>query len=120
MQPEAPALLWDARRAAGLTRDFVVGRDFADYERDPMVRSAVERQFQIIGEALNRLRRIDPATAEGVPDLSRVVAFRNILVHGYATIDDALVWEAATTQVKAWPNRWIGCWRVLRRSEDRT
>lgn len=40
-------------------------------------------------------------TAERVPDLSRIVAFRNVLVHGYATIDDALVWEVATTRVSA-------------------
>lgn len=66
-----------------------------------MLKSAVERQFQIIGEALNRLRRVDPETAQAVPDLRRIVAFRNVLVHGYATIDDALVWEAATARVDA-------------------
>lgn len=64
-----------------------------------MVRSAVERQFLIIGEALNRLGRIDPATAAQIPDLRRIVAFRNVLVHGYAVIDDELVWEVATTRV---------------------
>ncbi len=65
-----------------------------------MLRSAVERQFEIVGEALNKLRRVDPTTAERVPDLPRIVAFRNVLVHGYATIDNELVWEAATTRVR--------------------
>ncbi len=101
MQPETPALLWHARRAAGLTLDFVSGRTFQDYEHDPMLKSAVERQFQVIGEALNRLSRVDLATADRVPDLPRIVAFRNVLLHGYATIDDALVWEVATTRVIA-------------------
>jgi uncharacterized protein with HEPN domain len=100
MQPDAPALLWQARRAAGLILDFMSGRTFEEYEHDPMLRSAVERQFQVIGEALNRLSRVDPATAERVPDLPRIVAFRNVLVHGYATIDDALVWEVAATRVQ--------------------
>jgi uncharacterized protein with HEPN domain len=58
-----------------------------------MLRSAVERQFEIVGEALNQLSKTDPATARKVPDLRRIVAFRNILVHGYATVDDALVWQ---------------------------
>lgn len=66
-----------------------------------MLKSAVERQFQVIGEALNRLSRVDLATADRVPDLPRIIAFRNVLVHGYATIDDALVWEVATTRVNA-------------------
>ena len=99
MQPESPALIWDARRAAGRVLEFVAGRSWEDYQRDVMLRSAVERQFQIIGEALNRLSKVDSATADRVPDLARIVAFRNVLVHGYAQIDDALVWEVASTRV---------------------
>jgi len=62
MQPESPALLWDARRAAGLITEFVVNRSWEEYQRDPMLRR-VERQFRIIDDALNRLSRLDPATA---------------------------------------------------------
>ena len=64
-----------------------------------MLRSAVERQFEIVGEALNRLSRADPGTADRIGDLPRIVAFRNVLVHGYATIDDAIVWEVATERL---------------------
>lgn len=99
MQPESPALIWDARRAAGRILEFVVDRNWDDYQQDVMLRSAVERQFQIIGEALNRLSKVDPATADRIPDLARIVAFRNVLVHGYAQIDDALVWEVASSRV---------------------
>ena len=53
----------------------------------------------IIGESLNRLARVDPATAGGITDLSRIVGFRNILVHGYTSIDNALVWQLATSKV---------------------
>lgn len=98
MRPDALALLWDARRASLLIVKFVTDRTWSDYESDAMLRSAVERQFEIVGEALNRLSRLDPATASLIHDLRRIVAFRNVLIHGYAAIDDELVWEVATTR----------------------
>jgi uncharacterized protein with HEPN domain len=57
-----------------------------------LLRSAVERQFEIIGEALARLRQVDPVLAATIPELPRIVAFRNVLIHGYATVDNELVW----------------------------
>jgi uncharacterized protein with HEPN domain len=99
MPPDPRGYLWDARRAAGLVSQFVHGRTWDAYRTDPMLRSAVERQFEIVGEALNQLSRADTALAERIPDLPRIVAFRNLLVHGYAAIDDRLVWEVATERI---------------------
>jgi len=56
------------------------------------VSSGVERQLAIVGEALSQLRRIDPATAGAIAELSRVVGFRNVLVHAYASVDSRIVW----------------------------
>ena len=84
--------LWDARRAAERVARFTAGRGFDDDIADDVLRSAVERQPCIVGEALAALRRADPALAGAVPELPRIVAFRNILVHGYASVDDRLVW----------------------------
>lgn len=98
MARDPRAYLWDARRASALIGEFVTGRSWEDYEADPLLRSAVERQFEIVGEALNHLARVDSELAEGVPDLARIVAFRNVLIHGYASIDDRLVWEVATAR----------------------
>ena len=53
-----------------------------------MLRAAVERQFEIIGEALAQLRKLDQAACDKVSDASRIIAFRNILIHGYADVDD--------------------------------
>lgn len=99
MQRDPRAYLWDARRAAVLVSEFVADRSWAHYQTDPMLRSAVERQFEIVGEALGQLRRTAPDLAACVPDLPRIVAFRNVLIHGYAAIDDRLVWEVATERV---------------------
>jgi hypothetical protein len=58
-----------------------------------MARSAVERQFEIIGEALSQLAKADATIASRVPDHRRIVAFRNVLIHGYAALDHTLVWR---------------------------
>ncbi len=96
MPRDPRAYLWHARRAAALVVEFVADRSWADYEADPLLRSAVERQFEIVGEALGQLGRAAPDLAAQVPDLPRIVAFRHLLTHGYAAIDDRLVWEVAT------------------------
>ncbi len=93
MRPETRALAWDALRACTLLAEFTDGKSFEDYKHSALLRSAVERQFQIIGEALNRLAKVDPQLGGTIPDLPRIIAFRNILVHGYASVDDRLVWQ---------------------------
>lgn len=88
----ATKLLWDARRAANRIARITAGKTFADYLSDDILRWAVERQFAIIREALAVLRRIEPVLADGIPDLARIIAFRNVLIHGYAGVDDRLGW----------------------------
>ena len=56
------------------------------------MRQAVERNFEIIGEALNRINKIDSETSSRIGDLPRIVAFRNILAHAYDMIDHEIVW----------------------------
>jgi uncharacterized protein with HEPN domain len=71
------------------------GKSFADFNSDLVLRSAVERQFEILGEALGQLARLDAALAAKIPDLRQIVAFRNVLIHNYALIDRARVWDTA-------------------------
>lgn len=99
MRPDPRKYLWDASRAVALLREFSYGKTFAEYEGDVLLRSAVERQFEIVGESLNQLSKCDPSVASKIPELGRIVAFRNILIHGYATVDDALVWQVLTDRV---------------------
>ncbi|SDD17527.1 HepT-like ribonuclease domain-containing protein [Actinokineospora iranica] len=101
MRRDPRAYLWDALRAADLLDQFREGKSFTDYQSDALLSSAVERQFEIIGEALNRLSKVDAELAASLPDLPRIVAFRNILIHGYADVDDALVWQVLTEKLPA-------------------
>ena len=57
-----------------------------------MRRSAIERQLEILGEALLQLRKVDPETAARIPELHRAVALRHVLIHGYANVDNNIVW----------------------------
>ncbi len=99
MHADARKLLWDARLAAERIERFTAGKTFAEYEADEYLRSAVERQFEIVGEAMSQLRRIDPDTSAAIPQIHHVVAFRNILVHGYANVDNRLVWGVLETDL---------------------
>jgi uncharacterized protein with HEPN domain len=93
MQHDPRAWLWDVRQAADSVAAFVQGRGFAEYIADLMLRSAVERQFEIAGEAVNRLSREAPELAARLPDLRRAIAMRNALIHGYREVDNATVWQ---------------------------
>ena len=99
MQPEAAAHLWDAATAARLVSKFVAGQSEQAFNADLLVRSAVERQLEILGEALNRLRRDDPATAERVPDVHRIIGMRNVIAHEYGEVDYEIVWAVTTTRI---------------------
>ena len=99
MRPDARKLLWDAQNAAERIARFTAGKNFGDYETDEFLRSAVERQFEIVVEAMNQLSRVDPETAAAIPELAHVIAFRNILVHRYANVDNRLVWGVLETDL---------------------
>lgn len=93
MQREPAAFVWDVHEATLRIREFVADRDFATYSASALVQSAVERQFEIIGEALSQLSKIAPDLASRIPDYKQIIAFRNILIHGYAVLDQVVVWN---------------------------
>ena len=70
MQRDPRAFLWDVREAALAIQSFTTGMDAAAYAANPMAQAAVERKFEIIGEALNQLSKLDTAVAARIPDLA--------------------------------------------------
>lgn len=69
------------------------GHPLANQPGDPLWRSAVERNFDIIGEALNRMDRADPAAAGRLPERAAIIRFRNGLIHGYDDSEHSRVWK---------------------------
>ena len=99
MEHEARKHLWDARKATDAVIRFTQGKTFEDYVSDDFFRSAVERQLQNVGEAIAQLAKVNAHMAERVPEFREIIAFRNILVHGYALLDNQLVWRAVEEDV---------------------
>jgi uncharacterized protein with HEPN domain len=93
MQRKAPKWLDDIRRSAEFILAATDGKSVADYQGDALLRAAVERHFEIIGEAMGRLARDGPETVQLIPDYPRIIAFRNVLIHGYDLVDHAEVWN---------------------------
>jgi uncharacterized protein with HEPN domain len=79
---------------------FLANRSRAAYLADEMCQSAVERQLEIAGDSLAQLRKVAPEVFERIPQGMLVIAFRNVLAHGYATLDHLKVYEAATVHTE--------------------
>ncbi len=91
MTDQARKYLSDIKRAIDLIDEFMVGvSDFSEYESDQKTKSAVERQLGIIGEAVNKYRKLE--VLHELSSTRQIVNFRNRLIHSYDKVDDTIVW----------------------------
>ncbi len=95
MQRDERAYLNDIVEACAAIEDALSGLDLAAYRANRLVRSAVEREFIIIGEAVAVLSRVAPQLVARITQARRVIDFRNHLTHEYPTVDDTVVWLIA-------------------------
>lgn len=65
-------------------------RDFKVYLENKMLRRAVERELEIIGEAMNCINKLDGAVT--ISGMKQFIGLRNRVIHGYDKIDDEIVW----------------------------
>jgi len=96
MPPRPDVFLETALIALRRVPKFLGSRSLGDYLADDFCQSAVERQLEIAGDALGQLRKLDAELFAKIPDGDIVVAFRNVLAHGYATLDHRRVYEVAS------------------------
>jgi uncharacterized protein with HEPN domain len=99
MPRSAVAYLADIVDACEAIDDVLSGIDLPVYETTRSIRSSVEREFIIIGEAMSALGRTDLGLFDTIPHARMIVAFRNVLTHDYAAVDDETVFAVAETDV---------------------
>ncbi len=92
--------LQDILDQANKIQTFTEGMSFDSYKIDHKTQAAVERKFEIIGEALNRIRSANEELLEKIRDCRSIISFRNILAHGYDTIEDRIVWGIIENDLK--------------------
>lgn len=97
MQPKTPKLLDEIRDAAAFIAEVTRGVTEDDYRRNRLLRQSVERNFEIIGEVIRRLKQHDPAITQRISGHQQIIAFRNTLIHGYDLI--SVVWQVIQRDV---------------------
>jgi uncharacterized protein with HEPN domain len=101
MRPEAQKLLYDVLSAAAAIEEYLRGKSYDEYEDSGLLQAGVERRFEIIGEAVAQLDKIEPDVAGSLPEHARIIAFRNVLIHAYSGVSPAIVWDIARTKLPA-------------------
>lgn len=101
MKHDPRAFLSDVIEAGRAIQQAVDGINLDDYGNSRLIRSSVEREFTIIGEALNQLDRRDHDLFTQIEQAPQIISFRNKLTHEYATINDQLVWGVIQNSLPA-------------------
>lgn len=109
MQPETLKLLADVRQAGDAILRFAADLTPAQYETDVLLRSLVERQCEIIGEALRRLERADPLVFSQIRHARRIIDFRNVIAHGYDCLDSTVVSQVVRVHLPGLLDDVSGC-----------
>ncbi len=96
MRRDPRVTLWDVEQAGADIERFI-----KDLDRDAWLQAAVERKFEIVREALNRLHKSHPEHADRIPDMPGIIGFRTVLAHGYDSIVPEDVWDYARNDLPA-------------------
>jgi uncharacterized protein with HEPN domain len=98
MKLEVKKLLYDIQTSIDSIHEYLgEKRDFFDYKQNKLVRRAVEREIEIIGEAVSRLLKSHPEII--LENGRQIVNTRNWVIHGYDKVDDVIIWSIITNHL---------------------
>jgi len=100
--PHDPAkLAEDILRTIEEIEGFCQSKTFSDFKNDRGLQLIVERELEIIGEALTRLRRDHLQLAQQIHDAEKIIGLRNILAHGYDILEHEILWDVVENRISA-------------------
>lgn len=97
--------LYDIISSCEFILEFTATKTVEDYRNDRAFRSALERELQIIGEAMLQLDNIAPEVTKKIPEHRNIIGFRHVLVHGYDALDPVTVWNVVETKINGLRNK---------------
>ena len=104
MQLEVQKYLFDIKSSIDSINDYLGDkRDFNEYENNKLLRRGIEREIEIIGEAANRILKIDPSIQ--IDNVRKIVDLRSWVIHGYDKIDNVVIWGVISKQIPLLKNQ---------------
>lgn len=100
MRHKPQKLYEDILRTIGEIQSFCRDKSFDDFKTDRRLQLVVERELEIIGEALARLRRDHPALAARIADTDKIIGLRNVLAHGYDVLEFEILWDVVENKIR--------------------
>jgi len=94
MNHQAIKRLADAAQAIDAIERFTADIDLDSYLENELLQAAVERKFEILGEALKKACETEPSLADTIPDLRAIISMRNRIIHAYDAVDQRILWDA--------------------------
>ena len=91
--------IWDALDACRSIQEYTTGHTLETYRQNSRDIAAVERKFEILGEAFNRVDAADPSFRTHLPEMGKIIGMRNRLIHGYDVVNDVVVWRTVKEDI---------------------
>jgi|AntAceMinimDraft_15_1070371.scaffolds.fasta_scaffold27136_3 uncharacterized protein with HEPN domain len=91
MENKIKKYAFDIQESINAIQKYTEGLSYDDFAAQRMLRKAIEREFEIIGEAMNRINKIDPDVA--VSSKREIINMRNKVIHGYDMVEDIVIWQ---------------------------